>query len=111
MRQIAGFSEDQSIIDVISWLVYLSWTFLGLSILAAIIYFYCSAKCVKLAWGQDPDFFGKKELFGINIIREEFVEKILDGSYFFMMVGFIIGLSSIFIFIINYSSINVNTTC
>jgi len=102
LRDIAGVKDSQSIIDVISWLVYLSWIFLALSVFAAIIYYFCSAKWVKLAWGKDPDFFGKKILFGMNI-DEKFIENLLDGSYLIMMIGFLLGLSFILIFIVNYT--------
>ena len=104
LRDIAGLQGKQSIVDVISGLVYFSWGSLILSVFAAIIFYYCSAKWVKLAWGQEPDFFGKKKLFGKNIISEQFIEYLLDGSYFVMMMGFLLGLTCILIFIVNYST-------
>jgi hypothetical protein len=52
LKEIVGVKNNQSIFEVISsssGLVFFNWGFLTLSILAAIIYFYCSAKWVKLA--------------------------------------------------------------
>ena len=101
LRNIIGIDNTQSIADVINGLVYFSWSMLGISIFSGIIYYYCSAKWVKLAWGKKADFFGKKTIL-CNKIDIQYVEKYLDRSYFFMMFGFYTGLSSILLFIITY---------
>jgi hypothetical protein len=49
----------ESIGDLLSWEVYLSWAFLGLAIILGFLYYYASAAWVWIAWGQDAYFFGK----------------------------------------------------
>jgi hypothetical protein len=43
----------------LSWEVYLSWAFLGLSIGLGLLYYYASAAWVWVAWGREAYFFGK----------------------------------------------------
>jgi hypothetical protein len=70
---------------------------LGISILSAVIYFFFSAKWVKLALINKADFFyiplGKKV-----------VEFVLDLSYLLMMVGFLAGVYYIVRFMTTYIS-------
>jgi len=58
---------------------------LGSSILFAVIYFFFSAKWVKLA------LVGKADFFWIPL-HKGVVEVVLDLSYFLMMVGFLVGV-------------------
>ena len=103
LKDIVGLGDDDSIADIITWLVYLAWGLLALSVLAAVIYYYVSAKWVKLAWGKKPDFFGKTRLFGWNMVSDKALERMLDGSYFTMMVGFIVGLFCMLVFVVNFT--------
>lgn len=84
-------AKTQPLTDMINAWVYSSWLSLGASILAGIIYYYASAKWVKLSWQKPAD------MFGINVTKA-FVEWVLDKSYFVMMVGFVLGLVAIVVF-------------
>lgn len=88
--------QGKTIADALSGWVYAGWGALAISICSAIVYYFCSAKWVKLAWGKDAD------IFGINVTDRP-VERLLDYSYFFMMTGFVAGFFCIIMFMVNYS--------
>src|SRR5436190_10020017 len=81
LKDVAGLSANRSMADALNLWAYAGWVLLAMSILGAIIYYYSSAKWVKLAWKQPTDMFG-------IAVHERFVEKALDLSYFAMMAGF-----------------------
>jgi hypothetical protein len=95
LKDMVSSESQQSIADSISWFVIAGWILLGLSILSAIIYQYCSAKWVKLAWGKEADMFGIK-------VTERPVENALDTTYFLMMAGFLSGLFCMLAFMATY---------
>jgi len=95
LKDINGFESGKSITDSISCLVVVGRSLLGLSILSTIIYQYCSAKWVKLAWGKSADMFGIK-------VMEGPVEWALDITYFLMMTGFLSGLVCMIIFMVKF---------
>jgi hypothetical protein len=70
---------------------------LGISILCAVIYFFFSAKWVKLTLVSKADFFWIP-------LHKGFVEFILDLSYFLMMLGFLAGVFFIVQFMTTYVS-------
>lgn len=70
---------------------------LGISILFAVIYFFFSAKWVKLALVSEADFFWIP-------LRKGLVEFVLDLSYFFMTLGFLVGVFFIVQFMTTYVS-------
>jgi hypothetical protein len=70
---------------------------LGISILCAVIYFFFSAKWVKLALVSNADFFWIP-------LRKRPVEVVLDLTYFFMMLGFLVGVFFIVQFMTTYVS-------
>ena len=96
LRNVLGIGQTQSIADVLSLWVYVSWASLGLSIFSAIMYYFFSAKWVKLAWGKPADIFGKS-------LTDKFAERILDGSYLIMMTSFVIGFACILVFIVTFT--------
>lgn len=97
VKDVAKLNGVQSIAGALSsWWVYVGWALLAISVLSGIIYFFCSAKWVKLAWEKEADIFGIK-------VSDEFVEMMLDGSYFLMMAGFVTGFVCILVFIVNFS--------
>jgi hypothetical protein len=97
VKDVAKLNGVQSIAGALSsWWVYVGWPLLAISVLSGIIYFFCSAKWVKLAWEKEADIFGRK-------VSDEFVEMMLDGSYFLMMAGFVTGFVCILAFIVNFS--------
>jgi hypothetical protein len=70
---------------------------LGISILCAVIYFFFSAKWVKLA------LLGKADFFWIPL-GKGLVEFVLDLSYLLMMLGFLAGVFFIVQFMTTYVS-------
>jgi hypothetical protein len=68
---------------------------LGASIVCAMIYYFFSAKWVKLALLQKADFFKIP-------LGSWFVEKTLDLSYFLMVVGFLAGVFFVVKFMATY---------
>lgn len=96
LKGIVDLKGAQSIADSLSLWVYLGWLLLSISVLSGIVYFFCSAKWVKLAWNQ------KADVFGIDV-SEPAVENMLDYSYFFMMIGFVAGVFSMLKFVVNFS--------
>ncbi|MEH6473468.1 MAG: hypothetical protein V7752_19735 [Halopseudomonas sp.] len=84
-----------SIAEVLTDQVYLGWQFLSAAITFGVIYYYLSAKWVKLAWGETPD------IFWIDT-NQGFVEFLLDISYLAMFVFFALGLYNLLNFMLNY---------
>jgi len=97
LKDIAQISSTKSFVSSLSCWTYSGWFFLSLSVLSGIIYYFCSAKWVKLAWDKKADIFGKE-------VNESFVENLLDGSYFLMMTGFILGLGSMVIYMVTFTT-------
>ena len=58
LKDVAGLSANRSMADALNRWAYAGWVLLAMSILGAIIYYYSSAKWVKLAWKQPTDMFG-----------------------------------------------------
>jgi hypothetical protein len=86
----------ESILHVLTTSAYVGTGCLALSILTAVVYYFFSAKWVKLA------LIGKADFFGIKFKKQKPVEVILDFSYFFMMIGFLVGVSFMFYFMATY---------
>lgn len=95
LKDVAAIGSSRSIADVISGWVFAGWFWLSVSVLSAIIYYYCSAKWVKLSWGKTADMFGKN-------VTGASVEKALDRSFFLMMAGFIVGLFCMVVFMVTF---------
>ena len=96
LKDIVDIKGAHSIAGALSLWTYVGWILLSISVLSGIIYYFCSAKWVKLAWGQKADIFGKE-------VSESSVETMLDVSYFFMMTGFIAGVFCTLEFVVNFS--------
>lgn len=97
LKDIVDLKGTQSMAGSLSLSVYVGWILLSISVLSGIVYYFCSAKWVKLAWSQ------KADVFGIDV-SEPSVENMLDYSYFFMMAGFVGGVLSMLIFVVNFSA-------
>lgn len=95
LKDIVALKSDEAIISVLDGFVFVGWALLGSSILSGILYCFFSAKWVKLAWKKNADICG----FPISHAR---VEKLLDYSYFIMMIGFLIGTICMIKFIATY---------
>lgn len=99
LKDIAGISSTQSIADSLSIWVYTGWGLLALSVISGVLYFFFSAKWVKLAWNKDTDILGVK-------VSEPAVELLLDGSYFLMMTGFVLGITALITFMTTYTRVS-----
>jgi hypothetical protein len=86
---------NRSILDVLTLSAYIGGILLALSIVCAVIYYFFSAKWIKLALVNRADFFGIP-------ITKEWVEPILDVTYFVMMIGFLVGVYFMLQFMITY---------
>ncbi|MFI5097334.1 MAG: hypothetical protein ACHQT6_05100 [Candidatus Acidiferrales bacterium] len=73
------------ILNVLTRPAYLGGSFLAVSIVSAVIYYFFSAKWAKLALVNQADFFGWQ-------IGKRFVEIVLDLTYFLMMISFLPGV-------------------
>jgi hypothetical protein len=97
LKDIAKISSTQSFANSLSCWAYLGWILLTLSIISGILYFYFSAKWVKLAWEKEADIFWFRA-------QEPGVEILLDGSYFVMMAGFVLGVASMIWFTVTFTT-------
>ena len=97
LKDVAKISDTLSFSNSLSFWAYFGWVLLSMSVLSGIAYYFCSAKWVKLAWGKEADIFGTK-------VTELTVEKLLDGSYFLMMTGFVLGLASMITYIVTFTN-------
>ena len=95
LRDVVRAATGRSIADAFNAWVYAAWALLLASILGAIVYYYASAKWVKLAWGKTTDMFGV-------VVNEPRVELILDISYFIMMAGFVVGFGLVIVFVSSF---------
>src|SRR5712692_3231496 len=57
LKDMVGM-DSGSIIQSISAWIYGAWLSLSFSVLSGIVYYYSSAKWVKLAWQKNADMFG-----------------------------------------------------
>ena len=55
LKDIVNITSTQSFANVLSYWTYLGWFMLSVSIVSGIIYYFCSAKWVKLAWDKEAD--------------------------------------------------------
>jgi hypothetical protein len=97
LKDIAKIDSVTSFATSLNHWAFLGWGLLSLSILSAIIYYFSSAKWVKLAWGQQADIFWLS-------VNEQFIEWLLDISYFLMMTSFISGLATMIIFMVTFTT-------
>jgi hypothetical protein len=86
---------NQAIRHVLTCPAYLGWSLLAISIVSAVVYYFFSAKWVKLALVNDADFFWIP-------LGKGFVEVVLDISYFLMMAGFLAGVYFMVQFMLTY---------
>ena len=94
-REVSGATPGVAIRGALNWWVYGSWILLTASVLGAIVYYYGSAKWVKLAWQRPTDMFRWP-------VEDPFVESVLDVSYFVMMVGFVLGVACVVMFMVTF---------
>lgn len=86
---------NQAIRHVLTCPAYWGWSLLGMSIVSAVVYYFFSAKWVKLALVNQADFFWIP-------LGKGFVEVVLDISYLLMMAGFLAGVYFMVQFMLTY---------
>ena len=86
---------NQAIRSVLTCSAYWGWSLLAVSIVSAVVYYFFSAKWIKLA------LVNKADLFWIPL-KKWFVESVLDLSYLLMMVGFLAGVYFMVQFMLSY---------
>ena len=96
LRNILSVPSDKPLLDILDWTVYVSWVLLSISVIFGLVFYYASAKWIRLAWGESAGFFGIST-------SESTVEAVLDFSFWGSVIAFAIGLGMILWFIITYS--------
>ncbi|MDO8289179.1 MAG: hypothetical protein Q7T44_08175 [Parvibaculum sp.] len=88
LRDLAGIAEGKPLLPYLSWVVYTSWIFLGLSIFLGVLYQYISAKWIKSANG------------GITTLSSKALECLLDWTFWLSVIFFLGGVG----FLISFAS-------
>ena len=96
LRNILSVPNNKSLIDILDWTVVVSWILLFVSVIFGLVFYYASAKWIRLAWGESAGFFGRST-------NETIVEAVLDFSFWGSVITFFIGLGMIFWFIITFA--------
>jgi hypothetical protein len=96
LKDIVNVTKTQTVAEALTPDVYLGWKLLAVSIGLGVIYYYFSAKWVKLAWDEKTDICWIP-------VNANFVEKLLDYSYLIMMACFGWGMYEILSFIVEYA--------
>ena len=73
LRQFLGIPAEKALAPFLTCAAYVSWISLGRSVLIGLLYSWISVKWVKLAWGQQI------------AVSDDFLEKVLDVSFVFMV--------------------------
>ena len=97
LKNIAKLDSTLSFVHSLTWQAYSGWACLGVSVISGILYYYFSAKWVKLAWGQEADVLW----IGAT---EACIEHFLDWTYFFMVLGFISGVGLMGFYIATFTT-------
>jgi hypothetical protein len=95
LRDVVSPGEHNSIVSLLTWSAYSGWILLGVSIVSGVLYYFFSAKWVKMALGHDADIFW-------YTTNPTFVEWALDLTYFAMMIGFLGGMACMLGFMATY---------
>lgn len=95
LKDIVNITGTMTVADALTPDVYFGWNLLAISIGLGVLYYYFSAKWVKLAWDETTDICWIPT-------NDTFVEWCLDLSYLFMMLCFGGGLYYILAFIIEH---------
>jgi len=95
LKDAVVLGEGKSIVSLLDSSVYVGGVLLGLSIVSGVLYYYFSAKWVKMALVKTADVFW----FSTD---EGFLEFALDATYFVMMVGFLAGAAFMLRFMATY---------
>jgi hypothetical protein len=97
LRDILRIPKDQALADVLNCKVYGSWISLALAIVLGFVFYYCSAKWVRLAWGKEAGLFGIKTNEGV-------VETWLEVSFWGTVIAFLLGISLILWYVVTFKA-------
>ena len=95
LRDILRIPKEQPLSDVLTYKIYLSWASFGLAIFSGLIFYYFSAKWVRLAWGKQSQFLGKR-------LSENCVERTLEIALWTAFIAFVAGLALTMWFVVSY---------
>jgi len=98
LRDILRIPTNESLSQVLNYKIYLSWGCLALALLFGFIFYYASAKWVRLAWGKNVAFFRKRT-------NNEVVEKVLDISFPGAVISFLLGIGLTLWFVVSFRPI------
>lgn len=97
LKDMVGIGSERTVLSELAWSAYLGWALLALSVASGILYHFFSAKWAKVAWNEKADV-----LWLFKDISAKAIERWLDWTYFFMTLGFAVGLFLVFWFMIHY---------
>lgn len=97
LKNVVILGEGKSIVSLLDGYAYTGWLLLAVSIVSGLLYYYFSAKWVKMALGKTAD------ICWIHA-KDGFVEGALDLTYFFMMGGFLAGTACMLKFMATYAT-------
>lgn len=89
LRSFLGVPDDKPILSKLSCLVFVAWTLLFFAIAFGILFYYASAKWVKLSLGQ-PVWLSPTAL-----------ERVLDWAFWLMVICFLSGLVSFIVYAVH----------
>src|SRR5258708_1733383 len=95
LRDILRVPQTEPLSQVLNWKIYLSWASLSIAIFSGLVFYYASAKWVRLAWGQDSQFSG-------ITLTEDRVERTLEVALWTTFVTFVVGIILIMWFVISF---------
>ena len=98
LRDVLSIPKDQPLIQALNYRVYCSWICFTLTLILGFVFYYASAKWIRLAWGQEAGFFR-------IATTDKFVERVLDGSFVGAIVTFVLGLGSILWFMVTFKPV------
>ena len=96
LRDIPKIPREQPLYQVLTCKIYWAWTCLGLALLLGFVFYYASAKWVRLAWGKEAGFFGVRTTDWV-------VERVLDVSFGGAIIAFVLGVGLILWFVVAFS--------
>ena len=95
LRDFLQIPKEQPLSQSLNYIIYLSWICLVLAIFCGFVFYYFSAKWIKLSWGHDVGFLGMK-------MHDRFVERVLDVSFTGAITLFILGVILIAWFVVSF---------
>lgn len=98
LRDVLPVAKDRSLVEVLTCKIYGFWICLIVAIFSGVIFYYASAKWVRLAWGKEAGFFGRPT-------NDKVVERVLEVSFWATITGFIFGIVLIVLFVVTYRPI------